>query len=80
MLSTLQWARDPKLVNIFEMDYKTIVDSIYGNMRVSDYTTIIKDYGRLLVSDLTNSDVKFIKSQGNKVAHSLAREAPYHAC
>lgn len=46
---------------------------------VSDYSAIINDCRRLLVSDLANSNVKFIRSQGNKVVLSLAREAPHHA-
>jgi len=46
---------------------------------VSDYNAIINDYRRLLVSDLANSNIKFIRSQGNKVVHSLAREAPHHS-
>jgi len=32
-------------------------------------------YGHLLMTDLANSDVSFIRRQANSVAHSLAREA-----
>jgi len=81
MLSTLQWARDLQLVNMnFEMDSITVVDNIYGKMQsVSDYSAIINDCRRLITCDLPNFDVKFIRTQANKVALNLARDAPYYA-
>lgn len=39
---------------------------------------IINDCRHLLETDLTNSDVKFIRRQANGVAHSLNKEAPYN--
>jgi ribonuclease HI len=76
MFSALQRACDLQMVNMdFETDSKTIVDNMYGNTQdVYDYSAIINDCRRLLVSDLVNSDVKFIKRQDNKVTHNLARE------
>jgi len=57
-----------------------VVDNIYGKkMGVSDFSAIINECSRLLCTDLTNTYVKFIRRQANKMAHSLTREAPSEA-
>lgn len=40
---------------------------------------IIHDCKHLLMTNLTNSNMKFIRRQANTVAHSLAREALHNA-
>jgi len=58
----------------FELDFKIVVDSLYGSKSdVSNYSTVINDCRRLLASDLATSDVRFIRRQVNEVAHSFAR-------
>jgi ribonuclease HI len=81
LLTALRWVKDLQLWNMdFEVDSKTVVDSIYGKqMGVSDFNAIINDCCHLLCTDLMNSDVKFIRRQANEAAHSLAREAPSEA-
>jgi len=58
----------------FETDSKVVVDSIYKGDGVSDFMAIIHDCRHLLMTNLANSDVKFIRRQTNNVAHSLAME------
>jgi len=53
--------------------------SIYGKDGVSDFMAIINDCRHLLSTDLVNSDMSFIRRQVNGVAHSLAKEALFHA-
>jgi hypothetical protein len=81
LLSAMLWARELNLVNMdFETDSKVVADSIYNNTDgVSDFIAIIKDCKYILMTDLANSDVKFIRRQANGVAHSLAKAAPSHA-
>lgn len=81
LLSVMQWARDLNLVNLdFETDSKLVTDSIYNNnYGVSDSITILKDCRHLLMIDLENSDIKFIRRQANGVAHSLAMVVSSHA-
>ena len=80
LLSALQWVKELNLENMdFETDSKVVTYSIYGKGDVSDFMAIINDCKHLLGTDLTNSDVKFIRRQANGVAHSLAKEAPYNA-
>jgi len=55
----------------FEADPKVVADSIYGKDNVSDYMAIINDCRHLFGTDLTNSDVKFIRRQVNGVVHSI---------
>ena len=49
----------------FETDSKVVVDSIYKGDGVSDFMAIIHDCRHLLMTDLANSDVKFIRRQAN---------------
>jgi hypothetical protein len=64
----------------FELDSKTVVDSLYGSKSgVSNYSAMINRYKRLLASDLATSNVRFIRRQANEVAHSFAKVAPRHA-
>jgi len=56
----------------FEVDYKTVVDSIYGKHNgVSDFAIIINYCRRLLGTNFMNSDVKFIRRKA-RVAPSLS--------
>ena len=76
----MKWVIELNLINMnFETDSKVMADNIYGKDGVFDFMTIINDCRQLLGSELTNSDVKFIKRQANNVAHSLAKEAPHNA-
>jgi hypothetical protein len=81
LLSAHQWIHDLQLANVdFETDSNIVLDSIYDRtLGVSNFASIINDCRRLISSDLTTSDVKFIRRQVNEVTHSLARVAPYHA-
>jgi len=64
----------------FELDSKTVVDSLYDSKSgVSRFSAVINDFRRLLASDLVTSDVRFIRRQANEVAHSFARLALRHA-
>jgi len=64
----------------FELDSKTVVDSLYGNKcGASNFSAMINDCRRLLASDLETSDVRFIQRQANEVAHSFARVALRHS-
>jgi len=56
-----------------------MADSIYKGDGVSDFMAILHDCRHLLMIELTNSDVKFIRRQANGVAHSLAKDALCHA-
>jgi len=79
LLHALQWMKDLNLVNMdFETDSKVVADSIYKGDCVSDFMAIIHICRHLLMTDLVNSNVKFIRRQIN-VAHSLARKALHHA-
>lgn len=50
-----------------------MVNSInYSSDGVSDYMAVIKDCRHLLLTDLLNFDVKFIRTQVNGVAYNLA--------
>jgi hypothetical protein len=60
------------------IDSKVVADSIYKGDDVSDFMALIPYCRHLLMTDLANSDVKFIMKQVNSVAHSLAREALNH--
>jgi ribonuclease HI len=77
LLKAMNWVRDLHLWNMdFEVDSKTVVDSIYGKQTgVSDFSAIITHCIHLLCTDLMNSHVKFIRRQANEVAHSLAKAA-----
>jgi len=81
LLSTMYWVRDLQLGIVdFELDSKTVVDSLYGGKSdVSNYSAMINDCRRLLASDLANSDVRFIGRQTNEVAHNFARVVSRHA-
>ena len=64
----------------FELNSKTVVDSLYDSKNgVSNFSAVINDCRRLLASDLVTSDVRFIWRQANEVAHSFARVALRHA-
>ena len=78
LLTAMQWVKDLQLLNMdFEMDSKTVVDSVHGGSNgVSNYMAIINDCRHMLAIDLTNLDLKFIRRQANGAAHSLAKEAP----
>jgi hypothetical protein len=67
LLSTLQWMCDMRLCIVdFELDSKIVVDRLYGGKSVvSNHNAMINDCRRLLTSDLTTSDVKFIQRQAN---------------
>lgn len=67
LLSALAGVRDIKL---------GVYDSING---VSNYNTEINDCRYMLTSDLTTSDVRFIRRQANKVFHRLATVTLCHA-
>jgi len=75
LLHAMRWAKDLN----FETDSKVVAESIYKGDGVSDFMAIIHDCRHLLMTDLANSDVKFIRRQANSVAHNLAREALNHA-
>jgi hypothetical protein len=81
LLSAMYWVRDLQLGIVdFELDSKTVVDSLYGSKSgVSNFSALINDCRRLLASDLVTSDVRFIQRQANEVAHSFARVALRHA-
>jgi len=76
LLTAMQWVKDLHLLNMdFEMDSKTVVDSVYGESNdVSNYMAIINDCRHMLATDLANSDLNFIRRQANGAAHSLAKE------
>jgi len=78
--TAMQWVKDLHLLNMdFEMDSKTVVDSVYGGSNgVSNYMAIINDCRHMLATDLANSDLKFIQRQTNGAAHSLAKEALFN--
>ena len=79
-LHAMRWAKDLNLVNMdFETDSKVVAESIYKRDGVSNFMAIIHDCRHLLMTDLANSDAKFIRRQVNNVAHNLAREALNHA-
>jgi hypothetical protein len=65
LLTTMQWIIDLQLLNMdFEMDSKTVVDSVYGGSNgVSNYMAIINDCRHMLAIDLKNSDLKFIRDK-----------------
>ena len=64
----------------FELDSKTVVDSLYGSKYgVSNFSAVIQDCRHLLASDLATSNVRFIRRQINEVAHNFARVASCHA-
>jgi len=68
------------LVNIdFETDSKVVATSIYKGHGVFAFMAIIHDCRHLLMTDLANSNLKFIRRQTNCVAHSLAREELHNA-
>ncbi|XP_024630813.1 uncharacterized protein [Medicago truncatula] len=80
LLQAMQWAKELNMVSMdFETDSKIVADSVYKGNGVSDFMAIIQDCRHLLMTDLVNSDVSFIRRQANGVAHSLAREALSHA-
>jgi len=81
LLSAMYWVRDLQLGIVdFELDSKTVVDSLYGSKSgVSKFSTVINNSRRLLASDLVTSDVRFIRRQANDVAHSFSRVALRHA-
>jgi len=80
LLKPMQWEKELNMVSVdFETDSKIVADSIYKGDGVSDFMAIIHDCRHLLMTDLANSDVSFIKRQANGVALSLAREALSHA-
>ncbi|XP_045810169.1 uncharacterized protein LOC123904565 [Trifolium pratense] len=74
LLHALKWVEEMQLHNTdFEMDYKKIVDSLYGKRTyLSDLGSIFNDCRTILASNLVNFDVKFIRRQANEVAHRLA--------
>jgi len=80
LLLTLRWVRDHQLGIVeFEIYSKIVVDSLYGSKcGVSNYSPMINGCRRLLAYDLVTFDVRFIRRQANKVAHSLARMALCH--
>ena len=77
LLKAMEWTRDLHLLNVdFEVESKTVVDSIYGKqIGVSDFSVITNNCVHLLCTDLINSNVSFIRRQANEVAHSLAKAA-----
>jgi len=81
LLSTMYWVCDLQLGIVdFELDSKTVVDSLYGSKSgVSNFSAIINGFRRLLASDLVTFDVRFIRIQANEVTHSFARVALRHA-
>jgi len=81
LLSAMYWVRDLQLGIVdFELDSKTVVDSLYDNKSgVSNFSAIINDCRRLLAFDLVTFDVRFILRQTNEVAHNFARVALRHA-
>ena len=80
LLHAMQWVIELNLVNMdFGTYSKVVAYSIYKGDGVFDFMTIIHDSRHLLMTELTNSDVKFIRRQSNGVAHSLAKDALCHA-
>jgi len=81
LLLAMYCVRDLQLGIVdFELDSKTMVDSLYGSKSgVSNFSAVINDCRRLLASDLVTSDVRFIQRQVNEVTHSFARVALRHA-
>jgi hypothetical protein len=88
LLSALHWVRGLGLVRDmrlgivnFELDSKILVDSIYGGKSdVSNYSTMINDRRFLLAFDLVISDVRFVRRQANKVAHSCGMLVSIFIC
>lgn len=62
----------------FETNSKVVAESIYKGDGVSDFMAIIHNCRHLLITDLVNFDVKFVRIQANSVAHNLAKEALNH--
>ena len=81
LLSAMYWVCDLQLGIVdFELDSKTVVDSLYGSKSgISNFSAIINECRRLLASDLVTFDVRFIRRQANEVAYSFARVALHHA-
>ena len=80
LLHAMRWVKDLNLVNMdFETDSKVVAESIYKGDGVSVFMAIIHDCRHLLMTELMNSDVKFVRRQANSVAHNLPREALNHA-
>jgi hypothetical protein len=64
----------------FEMNCKRVVESLYSTkIYSSDFGTAIVNCRLLLVTNMVNSHIKFIKRKANKVTHTLARVAPSFA-
>jgi len=72
-----KWVRDLQLVDMdFEVDSKTVVNGIYGKKRnVLDFSVIINECRCILVTNLVNYHVKFVRRKTNKEANSHARVA-----
>jgi len=81
LLLAMHWVCDLQLGIVdFELDSKTVVDSLYGSKSiVSNFSAVINDCKRLLASDLITFNVMFIRRQTNEVAHSFAVVASRHA-
>jgi ribonuclease HI len=77
LLQAMEWVKDLRLVNMdFEVDSKTVADNIYITQSgVSEFSVLISKCIHLLGTDLMNSDVKLIRRQPNRVAHSLVKAA-----
>ncbi|KEH28689.1 hypothetical protein MTR_4g010930 [Medicago truncatula] len=60
----MYWVRDLHIGIVdFELDSKTVVDSLYGSKSgVSNFSAVINDCRRMLASDLVTSDVSSIPS------------------
>jgi hypothetical protein len=64
----------------FEMNCKRVVESLYSTkIYSSDFGTVIVNCRLLLVTNMVNSHIKFIRRKANKVTHTLARVAPSFA-
>lgn len=73
LLLAMQWAQSLNIHDVrFELDAKCVVDSINSHtLDLSEFGSIISTCRRIFHSE-PNFAVKFVRRQGNVVAHTLA--------
>lgn len=77
LLYATQWSTSLSLDSVlFEMDCKVVVDLVNSPKEdLSELGDIIRDC-HAFFSSLPNLNVRFIRRQANRVAHTLARATP----
>lgn len=80
LLQALHWARELQLEDVvFEMDAKTVADSVKSCTEdLTDFGIIIKQC-RDILSVEPNYVVEFVRRQANVVAHAFAKAATSYA-